>query len=125
MRACGSVDCALGIALLTRCVAQCIGKLLHQQRLVAVQGVKAFEPALEVVLQLVRGEVHGVLTSSKFTGGEQQAGLSVGHAVEQADAAQHAVKGLQAVGLQFGNDIPAAIGGVQATDGRVAAQGNQ
>ena len=43
------VDGALGIAFEPRGSAQRVGKLLHQQRLVAIQGVEAFQAALEVL----------------------------------------------------------------------------
>jgi hypothetical protein len=53
----------------------------------------------------------------QLVGGQQQAGFGVGHALEQADAAQHAVKRLQAV--------PTVIGGVQRAHGGIAAQCGQ
>ena len=58
MRAGGGVHGALGVALLARELADCVAQLLHQQRLVAVNGVQAPEPALQVGLELAGGDLH-------------------------------------------------------------------
>ena len=52
------VHAALGKALLPCLGPQGISKLLQQQRLVTMQRVQAFELALEVFVQLGRGEIH-------------------------------------------------------------------
>jgi hypothetical protein len=46
------------VALLARELADCVAQLLHQQRLVAVNGVQAPEPALQVGLELAGGDLH-------------------------------------------------------------------
>ena len=58
MRALRHVYHSLGKALRASGAAQGVGKLLHQQRLVAVQGVQAFKPALDVFGQLGGRKVH-------------------------------------------------------------------
>ena len=59
MGASHGVHGALCVALLARLKTQGIGKLLQQQRLVAVQCVQAFQPALEVLCQLGGCKIHG------------------------------------------------------------------
>ena len=58
MRAGYGVDGAFGVATAAGGRAQGVGKFLHQQGLVAMQGVEAFEAALEVVGQLSGGQLH-------------------------------------------------------------------
>ena len=53
------VGCPLGKALLPCHGANGVQRFLLQQGLVSVQGVQAFEPALQVVAELVGGELHG------------------------------------------------------------------
>ena len=57
-----------------------------------------------------------------LVGREQQAGLGVGDSVDQPNAPQHPVNRLEAVGAQFGDDVPAPVGGVQGADRGIAAQ---
>ena len=50
---------ALGIALLPGGGADGVQRFLLQQRFVSVKGVQTLEPALQVVDELVGGELHG------------------------------------------------------------------
>lgn len=54
---------------------------------------------------------------------EEQAGLRIGDALDGADAAERCVEGFETVGAKLGDDIPAAVGGVQGANLGVAAQG--
>src|SRR5699024_9555897 len=55
-------------------------------------------------------------------GAQQQAGLGVDHTVDRADAAQHVVEGGQVGAGDLGDQVPAAVGGVQGLDLGEAAQ---
>jgi len=55
MRAGHGVRGTLGKALAAGGAANGIGRFLHQQRLVTVQGVEAFQPFLQMGGELVRG----------------------------------------------------------------------
>ncbi len=59
MGASGDVYRPFGVALLTRYPADRIAQFLHQQGLIAVQGVQALEPTLQMGLKLVGGNLHG------------------------------------------------------------------
>ena len=87
------MDGAFGVATAAGRRTQGIGKFLHQQRLVAMQGVEAFEAALEVVGQLSGGQLHsGVILGArryalrKPVGFQVNAGFGVADALEQANA---------------------------------------
>ena len=69
MGAGGGVHCALGVALLARRLANDIAQLLHQQRLVSVHRVQAFQPALQVLPKLRRADLHVALRPAPPPGG--------------------------------------------------------
>jgi hypothetical protein len=52
------VHTALGIALQTGSSANGIGRLLHQQGFIAVQGVQASQAFLQMSLKLRQGQLH-------------------------------------------------------------------
>ena len=60
------VHCAFGVAELTGVGAQRVGAFLHQQGLVPIQRVKAFEPALKVFKELRAGQLHGAILRPGF-----------------------------------------------------------
>ena len=66
MGASHSVYRAFGVAVLTGVGAQRVGAFLHQQGLVAIQRVKAFEPALQVFKKLRAGQLHGAILRPAF-----------------------------------------------------------
>jgi hypothetical protein len=49
---------ALGIALCTRCGANGVGCLLHQQGLIAMQGVQTAQTFLQMRVKLRQGQLH-------------------------------------------------------------------
>jgi hypothetical protein len=57
---------AFGVAVLTGVGAQRVGAFLHQQGLVAIQRIKAFEPALKVFKELRAGQLHGAILRPEF-----------------------------------------------------------
>lgn len=56
-------------------------------------------------------------------GGEQQACLAAGDAWHEADAAQHGVEIAEGGSIQFHDQVPAAVGGMDFGDFRKAAEG--
>ena len=64
----------------------------------------------------------GKYSLSSLARGQKDTGLGRGDAVDLADPAQHFVERFQIRRFQVGDDVPAAIGGVEAADFGIAAQ---
>ena len=62
--------------LLAGGLAQRIRKFLHQQRLVPMQGVQAFQPALQVLVKLDGGQVHARSLAAKTAPGRPHSGIT-------------------------------------------------